>query len=277
MATPARWRTLTRMPKPTDAQPHITVRGARRRKTDSRAARYRRSNALHAQHTGQHTASVVAMEHQRPAAQCPAAGSGQKETRRPPPRHRQAHTTRQPACGDGAQQRRQPVGPDAVIAAGARDLAHQLGGRRLQPVNPHRFFVAGDMAEADVHQVAGFHHLAGGLGEMAFVPVQRRKAEDAGQPQQQAQGGQQQKGMLGRTCQPAGDRRSRSRDGRGRGGFLSFYRRLCRVRPWGGTMSVPPLCCKEAPLYKPPSRGWREPYVRRRRRAPYICGRPGQG
>ncbi len=43
------------------------------------------------------------------------------------------------------------------------------------------------MAEADVDEITGLQHLARRLREAALVAVDRRQAEDAGQPQSQAQ------------------------------------------------------------------------------------------
>ena len=159
-------------------------------------------HALHAQHTGQQHrigGGDGGFRRQQHRAQHQQAGQ-QRGFRIG---HRKGAPHRQPAGRDGAQQRRQTIGPDLVVAA-TQERAGQSGRRRLQPINADGFFIAGDMAEADIHRIAGFHHLAGGLGETALIAVQRRQAEYARQPQQQPQQRQQGKRPPRQAGQPAG-------------------------------------------------------------------------
>ena len=73
-----------------------------------------------------------------------------------------------------------------VIALICVEGARRRRGSGLQPVNPHRLFVAGDLAEADVDIIAAIQHLARGLGKAALVAVQGRQPEHSRQPQQHA-------------------------------------------------------------------------------------------
>ena len=117
------------------------------------------------------------------------------------------------------------------------DMAGDGGGGGLQPIDPHRLFVAGHLAEADVHKIAAVQHLAGGLGEAAFVAVERRQAENARQPQHQAE--QRQHGIAV-PRQPVKPRRRTDR---------SAVCRRVRAKPEPRLASVIG-CCLSLGLYK---------------------------
>src|SRR6185437_9321348 len=106
----------------------------------------------------------------------------------------------EPGRDQSAEEGWQPVGPDVGALAEACDG----GGRRLQPVDACRLLVAGDEAEADVDEVSGLQHLLGGLGEAALVAVERRQAEEAGQPQKRAEHEQGGERTLGRGLEEPG-------------------------------------------------------------------------
>ena len=189
--------------------------GARRPSPQDHAARRRghvriargavqpQQHALHRQHAGQ--------QHRIGGGQDGLAGQQRRAQHQQPGQQRAFRAGHgsgdphgRPRGRDGAQKRGQAIGPDVVVPS--QEGARQLGGGGLQPIDPHRLLVAGDMAEADIHPVAAFHHLAGGLGKAAFIPVQRGQAQDPRQPEQQPQNGQQGLGAPRQHRQPAGRR-----------------------------------------------------------------------
>jgi hypothetical protein len=95
-----------------------------------------------------------------------------------------------PTVASHASQRggqgRDAIGPDIVAVAEPEGLHHPHRSG-LQPMDAGGFLVALDLAEADADQIAGLHHLPAGLGEAAFVAIPGRDAEEARQPEQQAE------------------------------------------------------------------------------------------
>jgi hypothetical protein len=60
-------------------------------------------------------------------------------------------------------------------------------GRRLEPVNGHRFLVPQLVMIADHDIVAAFHHFGRRFGEAAFIAIERRQGEQARQGEQEHQ------------------------------------------------------------------------------------------
>jgi hypothetical protein len=92
-----------------------------------------------------------------------------------------------------------------VIAFDMFDMTGDRSGGGLGPIEARRLFVARFVAEADVDEVSTVQHLARGLRETAFVAVERGQAQDAGQPQAEAQKRQQ---RIGESRQSAPEPRA---------------------------------------------------------------------
>ena len=81
------------------------------------------------------------------------------------------------------------------------------GGRgSLQPIDADRLLVAGHEAEPDIDEISRLQHLLGGLGKAALIAVERRQAEDAGQPQKCAKHEKRKEGTFGRGSEGASGR-----------------------------------------------------------------------
>jgi hypothetical protein len=66
------------------------------------------------------------------------------------------------------------------VRFGYAQLVTEFHRRSLQPIDADRFLVTHLVLEADVHIVAGFHHLLGGLGKARLVAIDRRNREETG-------------------------------------------------------------------------------------------------
>ena len=78
------------------------------------------------------------------------------------------------------------IGPD-LAAGGYANRLQPMHHGDLGPVDADRLFVPLLEADADIHIIAAFHHLAAGLGKARLVAVQCRDSEKAREVEAQAE------------------------------------------------------------------------------------------